>query len=94
MFPICGLYNVEFRCQYLNKLYWLHTLCQTIHYCECLYNQILRLFKSKKGWFLHTFYWKFEDHKQVGNLISVFQKYFLFGFAQVVLGRAPFFLNS
>lgn len=35
-----------------------------------------------------------EDHKQVGNLISVFQKYFLFGFAQVVLGRAPFFLNS
>lgn len=35
-----------------------------------------------------------EDHKQVENLISVFQKYFLFGFAQVVLGRAPFFLNS
>lgn len=34
-----------------------------------------------------------EDHKQVGNLISVFQKY-LFGFAQMVLGRALFFLNS
>lgn len=62
--------------------------------------KILRLFKSRKGWILHTFFFFFgnllmiEDHKQMGNLISVFQKYFLFGFAQMVLDRALFFLNS
>lgn len=62
MFPICGLYSVEFRCQYLSKLYWLHKLCKTIHFCESLCNQNLETFQIQEGVdsayiLLETYWW-------------------------------------
>lgn len=61
MFPICGLYNLNLDVNILvNRIEDIRYV-KLSNFVNVCVTKILRLFKSRKGWILHTFYWKSVD---------------------------------